>query len=203
MPAIIAAIAASTALGIWTGRRFGAGAQGFSRRSLLVVLHFVLPPITFLNLTRASLDLNAGRDIGAGMSASSDLVERYREALDAWNRRDLVWILEQASPEIEFRTAQLFPGIEPVYRGREGMVEFWTSFIEEPWALLRFDIEEIFPAGESRVLALLTFHGTERGSGDEVSVPYAHLATFEGEEVARIDAFDDWDDARRAAATER
>jgi hypothetical protein len=80
------------------------------------------------------------------------------------------------------------------------MVEFWTSFIEEPWALLRFDIEEIQPAGENRVLALLTFHGTERGSGDEVSVPYAHVATFAGDEVARIDAFDDWDEARRAAA---
>ena len=137
------------------------------------------------------------------MSESSDNVERYREALDAWNRRDLVWILEQAAPEIEFNTAQLFPGIDEVYRGREGMVEFWTTFIEEPWALFELEVESLDEASEDRVLALLTFHGTERGSGDEVSVPYAHLATFEGEEVARIDAFDDWDDARRAAATER
>lgn len=133
------------------------------------------------------------------MNESTELVDRYREALDAWNRRDLVWILEQASPELEFHTAQLFPGIEPVYHGREGMVEFWTSFIEEPWALLRFDIEEIQPAGENRVLALLTFHGTERGSGEEVSLPYAHLATYSGDEVARIDAFADWDEARAAA----
>ena len=133
------------------------------------------------------------------MNRSSDLVDRYREALDAWNRRDLVWILEQASPELEFRTAQLFPGIEPVYRGREGMVQFWTSFIEEPWALLRFDIEEIEPAGDDRVLALLTFHGTARGSGDEVTLRYAHLARFEGDEVAEIEAFDDWDEARAAA----
>jgi ketosteroid isomerase-like protein len=133
------------------------------------------------------------------MPTESDNVERYRDALDAWNRRDLVWILEQASPQLEFRTAQLFPGIEPVYRGREGMVEFWTSFIEEPWALLRFDIESIEPVGRDRVLALLTFHGTERGSGEEVALPYAHLATFAGEEVTRIDAFSDWDEARRAA----
>lgn len=133
------------------------------------------------------------------MTESNELVDRYREALDAWNRRDLVWILEQASPELEFHTAQLFPGIKSVYHGREGMVEFWTSFIEEPWALLRFDIEEIQPAGDGRVLALLTFHGTERGSGEEVSLRYAHLATYDGEEVARIDAFADWDEARAAA----
>ena len=69
------------------------------------------------------------------MAGAIENVERYREALDAWNRRDLVWILEQATPDFEFHTAQLFPGIEPLYRGRQGMVEFWTTFIEEPWAL--------------------------------------------------------------------
>ena len=130
----------------------------------------------------------------------NDNVERYREALEAWNRRDLVWILEQAAPDLEFRTAQLFPGTEPVYRGREGMVEFWTTFIEEPWALFALDCESVEAVDEDRVLALLTFRGTERESGAEVSRAYAHLATFRGGEVARIEAFDDWDEARRAAS---
>lgn len=130
---------------------------------------------------------------------TNDLVERYRDALEAWNRRDLVWILEQAAPDFEFHTAQIFPGTEPIYRGRDGMVEFWTSFIEEPWALFRLDVDELEAAGEDRVLALITFHGTERDSGEEVTVDYAHLATFRGDEVARIDAFADWDEARAAA----
>jgi ketosteroid isomerase-like protein len=129
----------------------------------------------------------------------SENLERYREAIDAWNRRDLVWILEQTSPRFEFHTAQLFPGIEPVYRGREGMVEFWTTFIEEPWALLHIDLDELLDTPDGRVLALLTFTGTGRDSGDEVSVRYAHLCRFEGDEVIRIDAFADWDEARRAA----
>ncbi|MDX6584289.1 MAG: SnoaL-like domain [Solirubrobacterales bacterium] len=133
------------------------------------------------------------------MSQASDNVERYREALDAWNRRDLVWILEQAAPDLEFNTAQIFPGIDPLYTGREGMVEFWTTFIEEPWALFRLEVESLEEAGDDRVLALITFHGTERESGDEVTTRYAHLATFRGDEVARIDAFADWDEARRAA----
>jgi ketosteroid isomerase-like protein len=134
--------------------------------------------------------------------SSSGNAERYREALDAWNRRDLVWILDQASPDVEFHTAQIFPGIEPVYRGREGMVEFWTTFIEEPWALLRIDVDELIEVPDGRVLALLTFTGTERDSGEEVTVRYAHLATFEGEQVTRVDAFGDWDEARRAAGLE-
>ena len=129
----------------------------------------------------------------------SELVERYREALEAWNRRDLVWILEQAAPDFEFHTAQLFPGTEPVYRGRDGMVEFWTSFIEEPWALFRLDVDELEAASDGRVLALITFHGTERDTGEEVNLPYAHLVTFRGDEVTRIDAFADWDEAREAA----
>ncbi len=133
------------------------------------------------------------------MSEPSDNVERYREALEAWNRRDLVWILEQAAPELEFNTAQIFPGIESVYHGREGMVEFWTTFIEEPWALFQLEVEALEEASDGRVLALITFHGTERESGDEVTTAYAHLATFRGDEVVRIDAFADWDEARRAA----
>ena len=133
------------------------------------------------------------------MSEASDRVDRYREALEAWNRRDLVWILEQAAPDLQFNTAQIFPGIESAYHGREGMVEFWTTFIEEPWALFRLEVESLEEATEGRVLALITFHGTERASGAEVMTPYAHLATFRGDEVVRIDAFADWDEARRAA----
>jgi ketosteroid isomerase-like protein len=129
----------------------------------------------------------------------SDHVEHYRDALDAWNRRDLVWILEQAAPDFEFHTAGLFPGIESVYSGREGMVEFWTTFIEEPWALFELQIDSLDEVGDDRVLALLTFSGTDRESGQEVTKPYAHLATFRGAEVARIDAFPDWESARAAA----
>ncbi len=130
---------------------------------------------------------------------SFDPVKSYGEALEAWNRRDLVWILEQAAEDFEFHTAGLFPGVEPVYRGRQGMVEFWTTFIEQPWALFRLDVEALEPAGEDRVLALITFHGIGREGGEQ-TLRYAHLATFAGEEVARIDAFADWDEARRAAA---
>ena len=128
-----------------------------------------------------------------------DNLERYRKAIDAWNRRDLVAVLEQTAPEFEFHTAQLFPGIEPVYRGREGMVEFWNAFIEEPWALLHVEIDDLTELDDGRVLALLTFTGKGRESGEEVTVQYAHLCTFKDDQVVRIDSFSDWDEARKAA----
>jgi malate permease and related proteins len=65
--AIIAAITASTAAGLWAERRFGAGAGRLSRRMLLLVLYFVLPPVTFLNLVNADLGADAGLGIAFGL----------------------------------------------------------------------------------------------------------------------------------------
>jgi ketosteroid isomerase-like protein len=126
-------------------------------------------------------------------------LELYREAIDAWNRRDLVTVLEQTAADFEFHTAGLFPGLEPVYRGRQGLVEFWNAFIEEPWALLQVEIDELRELDDGRVLALLTFTGKGREGDVEVTVQYGHLCTFEDGKVARIDAFADWNEAREAA----
>jgi ketosteroid isomerase-like protein len=126
-------------------------------------------------------------------------LELYREAIEAWNRRDLVAVLEQTASDFEFHTAQLFPGIKPVYEGREGMVEFWNAFVEEPWALLHVEIDDLIELDDDRVLALLTFTGKGRESGVEVTVQYAHLCTFRDGQVQRIDGFADWAEARRAA----
>jgi ketosteroid isomerase-like protein len=126
-------------------------------------------------------------------------LELYREGIDAWNRRDLVAVLEQAAPDFEFHTAGLFPGLEPVYRGREGLVEFWNAFIEEPWALLHVEIDDIRELDDGRVLALLTFTGKGKESDVEVTIQYGHLCTFRDRQVARIDGFADWDEAREAA----
>jgi hypothetical protein len=65
--AIIAAIIASTAAGLWAEARFGPRAQLLSRRMLLFVLYFVLPPVTFLNLVNATIDLDAGLGIAFGI----------------------------------------------------------------------------------------------------------------------------------------
>jgi predicted permease len=57
---IVAAIVVSTAAGIWGEHRFGRRAGAVSRRGMLLVLWSILPPVTFLNLVNADLDLDAG-----------------------------------------------------------------------------------------------------------------------------------------------
>jgi predicted permease len=63
MLAVVLAIVASTAVGVWAERRWGGRAGIASRRSLLFVLYFVLPPATFFNLAAADIDT----DVGVGL----------------------------------------------------------------------------------------------------------------------------------------
>ena len=60
MIAIVAAIVASVAAGVWAERRWGPGASSASRRSLLLVLYVVLPPTTFFNIAAAEIDVGSG-----------------------------------------------------------------------------------------------------------------------------------------------
>ncbi|HEY2716711.1 MAG TPA: AEC family transporter [Solirubrobacterales bacterium] len=55
-----AAIVASTAVGAWSEHRWRRSAAEAARRALLVILYVVLPPIIFLNLAAAHIDLNEG-----------------------------------------------------------------------------------------------------------------------------------------------
>jgi hypothetical protein len=64
---IVAAIVAATAAGVWAERRSARRADAFARRSLLAVLYVVLPPVTFLNLAGADLDLDAALGIVGGL----------------------------------------------------------------------------------------------------------------------------------------
>ena len=73
MLAIILAIAASTAAGVWAEHRFRGRAGRGSRRALMVVLYVVLPPVTFFNLVGADLGGAAGLGILFGLVSLSAL----------------------------------------------------------------------------------------------------------------------------------
>jgi malate permease and related proteins len=63
MAAIVATILVATAVGVWAEERYGGRAGIAARRGLIVVLYFVLPPVTFFNLARADIDVNAGAGV--------------------------------------------------------------------------------------------------------------------------------------------
>jgi ketosteroid isomerase-like protein len=128
---------------------------------------------------------------------SEENVELVRQSYEAWNRDDLEWLLDHITPDYEFRTAQLFPDTEAVYRGQEGLRQFWSTF-REAWETLRVEVDRIEPIGDDRVLALLRFHGRGRG-GVEVKLEYANPLTIENGLTTRNVGFADWQSAVEAA----
>ena len=128
----------------------------------------------------------------------SENVQLLREFFDAWNRGDLEWILEHLSPDWEYRTAQLFPGIDPVSRGKEGFTKFWNT-LRDPWESISMELEHVEDLGD-RVLTLHTFYGRGKASGVEVTLKYANISTFRAGLVSRSVGYgDDWAAALEAA----
>ena len=64
---ILLAIVAATLAGIVAERRWPDRAGSGSRRSLIILLYFVLPPIVFVNLARADFTVGAGVGLGLGL----------------------------------------------------------------------------------------------------------------------------------------
>ncbi len=64
---ILLAIVVATLAGIWAERRWPQRAGHGSRRSLIILLYFVLPPIVFVNLAKADFTVGAGVGLGLGL----------------------------------------------------------------------------------------------------------------------------------------
>jgi predicted permease len=76
--AIVAAIVASVAAGVWAERRYEERAGRASRGALLFVLYVVLPPTTFFNIADADIDLGTGAGVALAWVALAG------SALVAW-----------------------------------------------------------------------------------------------------------------------
>jgi ketosteroid isomerase-like protein len=89
--------------------------------------------------------------------AYTELAERgYR----AWNEDDLEALLAICHPEVEYHTSGVFPGLEPVYRGKDGMRRWWETF-HEPWRQIQAIPERIAERPDG-VAVLIRFEGTGR-----------------------------------------
>jgi predicted permease len=66
-----AAIGAATALGVWAERRRPRAAALAARRSLVLMLYVLLPPVVFFNLASKEIDLEHGVGLLLGIAAVS------------------------------------------------------------------------------------------------------------------------------------
>ncbi len=114
---------------------------------------------------------------------SQENVEVVRRIVDAWSRRDLDALLTLIHEEGEWHPALIPGGLEgTVYRGPRGMRSYWRE-VDEVWAELSWEADEISDVGEGRVLVLGHFHAVGHESGVPIDQPMSVLFTIEGGKV--------------------
>jgi ketosteroid isomerase-like protein len=97
---------------------------------------------------------------------------------DAWNRDDRDGWLQLLEPDIEVRTAGVFPDLAPVYRGHEGAARFWRQ-LREPWEVFRIDAERIETEGDL-AMAAVRFRATGIDSGVKVDMEFGNAVRIRG-----------------------
>ena len=127
---------------------------------------------------------------------SQENVETMRRWYDAANRRDVDAGIGLMHPDIEVRTAGLFPDMEAAYQGREAFISFLFKFAEA-WVELSLEPDRYVDL-DTRVLVLAHFHAKGR-DGLEIDRPFAHLWTLREGRAVRLEAYADHQEALAAA----
>ncbi len=132
------------------------------------------------------------------MPGSIDVIKRV---LDAVNRGDFDAVVDGMSEDMEFDFSNSRGPLRGVFRGREGMREFVTSF-GEAWASLGFDPEEeAIELHNGRVLIVNVFRARGHESGVEVAATGASVWTVRNDEVAAMTFYQSKDEALEAIGT--
>jgi ketosteroid isomerase-like protein len=128
------------------------------------------------------------RDTAWAMSEEN--VELVRAVIDAHERRDFDAVFAAYDPAIEWHTvggrAPAWSDFEPVYRGHEGVRNFWRSWFTA-WETADFEYEEFIDAGD-RVVTILSQRMRGRTSGIELEWnSYAQVWTVRNDKVVRVE----------------
>jgi ketosteroid isomerase-like protein len=117
-------------------------------------------------------------------------------AYEAWSRRDIDALLEVVHPDAEARPilgANI--GIS-VYRGREGLRE-WFRDLHQEWEQFQTRVVKI-DARDGRALLTVQIHARGRASGVVIDGDLYHLVEIRDGLILRLEAFRDRDTAVKA-----
>ena len=117
---------------------------------------------------------------------SQERVDRLLRAYEALNRGDFDAVSANLPEDFEFIPPPML--LESgVYRGPQGLREWWEAYTET-FADFHVDVEETIDAGD-QVIVMAAVAGTGGDSGLEVRTPsFAWVWSFEGERVVRMEA---------------
>jgi ketosteroid isomerase-like protein len=128
-------------------------------------------------------------------------VEIVRALAEAFQRREHVSAFEFYDPEIEWDATSegVAPDIAGVYRGHEGVRDFWRRWLSA-WKDIEFEVQDVRDAGEDVVVLIRNQRQWGRHSGLVTEFPpYAFVFTFRGGKVVRVCWYGDQDSALEAA----
>jgi ketosteroid isomerase-like protein len=120
-----------------------------------------------------------------------ELTERgYR----AWNEDDLETLVSICHPAVEYHTSGVFPGLQSVYNGPDGIRRWWADF-HEPWKAIKVIPERIVER-DNGVAVLIRFEGTGR-QGIETTMRFINTIEVRDDLAFRFDSQPPTDQALR------
>ena len=103
----------------------------------------------------------------------------------AFNALDADGLRAIAHPDVEWGTTGAFPGMDEVYRGRDGIVR-WADEVRSAWERFDVELEEVIEDRDDVVVVLERIRGRGRDSGVEVEMAtYAVYTARDGLIVRR------------------
>ena len=123
--------------------------------------------------------------------------ELIHATYEAWREDDLDAWLETCDPEIEFRTSGTFPDLEPIYRGHEGMRDFWAA-IRAPWEWFHLYVERIVE-GNDRAAVAIYFRARGQESGVKTELHQGHAMHFRNRRVFKLSTHTSFEQALEVA----
>jgi ketosteroid isomerase-like protein len=123
-------------------------------------------------------------------------VDRTREFIAAYNRRDFDAAIRDFHPQVEWVLPALQRSDSCI--GPEQVIQFWDE-IDENMDELQLRPQE-FRDGGDLVAVRLRHYGVGKGSGAVIDEELYHqVSTFEDGVMVRIEYFESWDKALEAA----
>jgi len=119
----------------------------------------------------------------------------YR-AYEAWSRRDIEGLLEVVHPDAVARPILGANIGVSVYRGREGLRE-WFRDLHQEWEAFETRVTRIDEHGESAVLTI-DVHARGRASGVVIEGELFHLVELRDGMIMRLEAFQEREAAMAA-----
>jgi ketosteroid isomerase-like protein len=127
---------------------------------------------------------------------SQENVEKTRDYIDAYNRRDFDAAMEFFDPQVEWVLPEHQSSDSGVGLGH--IRRFWDG-LDETFDELRLDAQEFVDGGD-RVAVRLRFYGRGKGSGLELETEMYHQVTFFRDGMmVRIEYVESWPEALEAA----